>query len=459
MSKGPTPEGVALSLLLVLAGCSVGPNYQRPSLAPVDGYPVPESEGDARQAQRFMTGQAPPRRWWTEFGSMALNRTVDQALQQNPTLSAANARLKMANEDLRAEKGGLWPNLSISRNQTQQKYSSVPGAPGTFYNVTTQSVSISYSFDLAGGERRAIEGKAAQSDYARYERAAAYQSLSANVVTAALDVAMLKEQIEASRDIVVNQQEIVSLIRGQWQAGAVAQEAILSAEARLDAQKIDLNTLSLSLAQAQHRLSILTGRTPAEGVAVDWTLADLILPQDLPLSLPSEVVEQRPDVLAHEALLHRASADVGVAEANMLPHITLDGSYSSSVWNLTNGLWQPIFARGRLSAQRKSAVAAYEAVGADYRVAVLGAFQDVADVLSALDNDNKTYASATDNLANARAGLALMEDRFGAGTISRVSLLTQRQAFQQARITSLQATADRYADTVALYQAMGVDDR
>ncbi len=449
---------LALSLLLLLAGCSVGPNYKRPTLLPTDGYPVPETQEGDPQAQRLIPGRTPPRQWWTGFGAPALDELVDQALRQNPTLSAANARLKMANEDLRAEKGALWPSLSINRDQTQQSYSSVPGAPGTFYNVTTQSVSISYRFDLFGGERRAIEGMAAQSDYARYERAAACQSLTANVVLAALDVAMLQEQLEASRDIVASQQELVSLVRAQVQAGSAGQEAVLSAAARLDARKADLNALSQGLAQAQHRLARLTGRTPAQRVAVDWKLADLTLPHDLPVSLPSEVVEQRPDIGAREALLHQASADIGVAQANMLPHITLNGNYSTSVWYLTNSLWQPVFAGGRLRAQHRRAVDAYQAAAADYRSAVLSAFQNIADVLSALDNDNRIYASSMNTLASARAGLALTRDRFEAGTISRITLLTENEAFQQARIASLQATANRYADTIALFQAMGGSD-
>ena len=441
-------------ILLCLTGCAIGPDYKRPPLAVTDGYPVPDM---AAGGQNLVTG-APPSQWWQGFGSPSLDALVEQAQCQSPTILAAAARLKAAREDLRAEKGALWPSLSAGQDQTQQSYSNVPGGSGTFYDVTTQSVSISYGFDLMGGERRTIEGKAARSDYALYEQAAASQSLSANVVATAIDVSALAEQAEASRDIIASQQALVALVQGQVQAGSASQEDVLSAEARLSTQDAELNALCRDLAQARHRLAVLLGRSPAEAVAVDWKLADLTLPGNLPVSLPSDLVEQRPDILAQEARLQQASADVGVAEANMFPRLTLDGNYSASVWYLTNRLWQPIFAGGSLNAQRKSAVDAYEAAGADYRATVLGAFQNVADVLSALENDNKTWASSSSRLNDGQASLALMEDRFSAGTVSRIGLLTQRQAFQETRIAFLQATADRLADTVALYQALGGHD-
>jgi NodT family efflux transporter outer membrane factor (OMF) lipoprotein len=447
-------RGAAVILLLAAAGCSAGPDYKRPALAQADGYPVPETHDIDGQGQRFVTGQAPSR-WWRGFASSALDGLVDSALSQSPTLAAADARLGMAKEDLRAEKGGLWPDLSANQDRTLQKYSSVPGAPGTFYDVTTRSVSIAYSFDLTGGQRRAIEARAAGAEFARYERVAARQTLCANVVTTAVDVAGLKEQVEASREIVADQQEVVALVRTQVRAGSAGQAALLAEEARLEARKTALDTLSQNLERQQHRLAVLAGRTPADPVAVDWKLADLTLPRDLPVSLPSDLVGNRPDILAKEALLHQASANVGVAEANMLPHITLNGNYAASVWYLTNALRQPIFAGGSLNARRRSAVDAYQAAGADYRSAVLSAFQNVADVLSALDTDNRLYASSMTGLADARGSLALAEDRFRAGTISRITLLTEKQVFQDARIAALQATSNRYADTVALYQALG----
>jgi len=455
MSRVGIGKGMAASLLLVASGCSIGPNYKRPALAPGDGYPVPESHDSGPQGQAFVTGHAPVPHWWEGFGSAALNELVAGAVSHSPTLAAADARLKMAKEDLRAEKGALWPGLSAGQDQTLQKYSSVPGAPGTFYDVTTRSVSIAYNFDLVGGERRAIEARAAQAEFARYERTAAYQSLCANVVTTGFDVARLTEQVAASREIVASQQETVALVRTQVRAGSVGRGAMLAEEARLDARKTALETLGQDLARQRHRLAVLTGRSPAEPVTVDWKLSDLTLPHDLPAGLPSDLVRNRPDILAKEALLHQASANVGVAEANMLPHITLNGNYAANVWYLTNGLRQPIFAGGSLNAQRRSAVDAYEAAGADYRSAVLSAFQNVADVLSALDGDNRMYASSMNSLADAQASLALAEDRFRAGTISRITLLAEEQAFEDARVASLQATSNRYADTVALYQALG----
>lgn len=445
-------RGGGLIALICLAGCAVGPDYKRPSLSATDGYPVPKLD-DGEQVLRH--GEPASARWWEAFDSPVLNALVEQAQRRSPTVLAATARLKAAEEDLRAEKGELWPKLSAGQDQTQQRYSSVPGTPGTFYNVTTRSVSISYVFDLFGGERRAIEGKVAQRDYARFEQVAASQALAANVVTTAVELACLDDQISALRNMVGDQQETLTLTNTQFAAGSVGLANRLAAQSELDRLQTDLAGLVRRQAEARHRLSILLGQSPAQVAGQDLHLADLTLPRDLPVSMPSLLVEQRPDIRASEALLRQANADVGVAEAQMFPNISLNGNFASSVWYATNSIWQPVLHGGSLVARKKSAEASYEAADARYRSTVLGAFQNVADVLSALESDNRAYTSASDRLINAETKRTLMEERFATGSVSRLSLLDERRAWQQARSDAARAKADLFADTTSLFLALG----
>lgn len=445
-------RGVALVALICLTGCAVGPDYRRPPLSADAGYPVPDMEGGELALR---SGDPPSARWWEAFGSPALNALVDQAQRQSPTVLAAKARLKAAEEDLRAEKGQLWPSLLVGQDQTRQSYSSVPGTPGTFYNVTTRSVSVSYVFDLFGGERRAIEGKVAQRDYARFEQAAASQALTANVVTTAVEVACLDDQISALRDMVADQRETLTLTNTQLAAGSVGLANRLGAQSEFDRLQTDLAGLVRRQAEARHRLSILLGQSPAQDAGQDLHLADLTLQRDVPVSMPSLLVEQRPDLRASEALLRQANADVGVAEAGMFPNISLNGNFASTVWYATNSVWQPVFHGGSLGARKKSAEASHEAADARYRSTALGAFQNVADVLSALDSDNRAYASAKDRLVNAETRRALMEERLAAGSVSRLSLIGERQAWQQARSDVARAKGALIADTTALFLALG----
>ena len=445
-------RSMALVALICLTGCAVGPNYKRPPLSMADGYPVPEMEGEGLALK---SGSAPAARWWEAFGSPTLNVLVDQARRQSPTVLAATARLKATEEDLRAEKGELWPKLSAGQDQTQQRYSSVPGTPGTFYNVTTRSVSISYVFDLFGGERRAIEGKIAQRDYARFEQIAASQALAANVVMTAVELACLDDQISALRDMVADQRATVTLTNAQLAAGSVGVANRLTAQSELDGLQTDLAGLVRRQAEARHRLAILLGQSPAQDAGQDLHLADLTFQRDLPVSMPSFLVEQRPDIRESEALLRQANADVGVAEAEMFPNISLNGNFASTVWYATDSVWQPVFHGGSLAARKKSAEASYEAADARYRSTVLGAFQNVADVLSALQSDNRAYTSASDRLINAETRRTLMEERFATGSVSRLSLLAERRAWQQARSDAARAKAELFADTTALFLALG----
>lgn len=442
----------AVSLLaLALAGCAVGPDYRRPALAPA-GYAVPETGPGAPE---IVAGQDPRPAWWEDFGSTALNALVVKARAQSLSLAAAKARLKAAKEDLRAQQGAFWPAVSVGAARSIGTYDTAPGAPGAYYSVGTQSANVAFSPDVFGGHRRAVEGAAAWVDYERFERAAAEQALSADVVTTAIGISSLKAQIGAAHDLIAEKQVQLELMKGQWAAGTIGQADLVAARAQYDAQIASLDDLSRSLAVAQHRLAILLAQSPDQVVDLGFSLDDLTFPKALPVTLPSRLIERRPDVRASEALLRQASANIGVAEANQLPQFNITATSSSPIWSLTGAVVQPVFAGGALNAKRKSAIDAYNAAAADYRAAVLRAVQNVADALTALDSDTRTWAAARDRLAAATTTAALAEARFKAGTVSQISLSIARQTYQQARIDDLQATASRFADAAALNHALG----
>ena len=451
-------KAATLILASLLAGCAVGPNYRTPPLAANDGYAVPSmaaAAGDDAETQQFVLGQATPHAWWTALGSPILDDLVRQALAQSPSLRAQQATLRAAKDALRAAQGGLLPTVSVGANRTWERYSSIPGAAGSVYSVTTAQVNVGYTLDLFGGQRRAVEGVRAQLDYARYEEIAAANTLSAEVVTTAIQRAALRDQIAATKEMIAADNQKLSLIQDQVVAGSVGRSDLLAVKSHEESLQTTLAWLEQDLDTARHLLAILIGRSPGEAADTDLRLADLTLPRDLPVSLPASLVAQRPDVRARSALLHQASAQIGVADANMLPQLNLSGDYASNLWSVTAAAWQPVFMGGALRAQRKQALDAFESARDDYRATVLTAFQNVADVLTALQHDQVAAQSARAALNDAQGQLDLAKMRYAAGTVSVTNLLAQTQQYQQASIASIQAYTSRYADTVALFQALG----
>jgi NodT family efflux transporter outer membrane factor (OMF) lipoprotein len=444
-----------LALPLLLAGCAVGPNYHTPPLAAGDGYPVPAAPADDPGAQRFMAGQDAPTAWWTLFGSAQLNALVEQALAHSPTLASVQATLRAAREDLAAARGGFMPALSVGDNQTWERYSSTPGQPGAFYAVATAQANVSYTFDLFGGQRRAVEAIKAQVDYAQYEATGAALTLSANVATMAIQRASLRDQIAATQAMIEAETGQVALIQARVEAGGAAQGDLLTARSQLESLQASLAALAEAHDRADHRLAILIGQSPAQPLKAELRLDQLTPPRELPASLPSRLVQARPDVRAQAAVLHQASAQIGVAEANMLPQITLNGSYAANLWSLSAGVSQPLFMGGALNARRRGAIDTYEAARNAYRATVLSAFQNVADVLSALDHDGQALRAATAARQDAEGGLDLVRERYAEGAVASLTVLIQQQQYQQARLAQIQAVASRDADTVALYQALG----
>jgi NodT family efflux transporter outer membrane factor (OMF) lipoprotein len=458
----------------------VGPDFKSPAAPVTTGYTATAlplqtaaSPGKEGVSQRLVPGREIPGQWWTLFHCEALDGLIDLAFANSPTLAAAQATLREARENRRAQLGVLFPQVDAGFKVNRSKISGAgfgqPNSQFSPFTIYNASVSVSYGIDIFGGARRELEALQAQVDYQRFQAEAAYLSLSANIVTSAVREASLRAQLGATRKILDLQQQQLSLIEVRYRFGAASELELAAQRAQLAQTRATLPPLEKQLSQTRHLLAVLAGKFPNESASLpEFEMAALHLPEELPVSLPSALVRQRPDILAAEELLHAASAQVGVATANLYPQITLSGSYGSeavqlgslfgsgtAVWNLGAGLVQPLFRGGELTAKRRAAIAAYEQAGAQYRETVLQAFQDVADVLQALDQDAVTLRAQSDAALAARKTLDLTQDQLRFGAVSYLSLLDADRQYQLARLNLVQAEAARYADSAALFHALG----
>ena len=468
----------ALAAAATTAGCMVGPDFKQPPAPDAKGYtrePLPAattaSKVAAGDAQRFIADRDIPGQWWTLFHSPQINSLIEQALEKNPSLQAAQASLRQAQENVYAEEGVLLPSADLNAQSTREQISGASfGAPRAIgpFSIHTASVNVSYPLDVWGGTRREVESLAAQADYQRFQLEAAYLTLTSNVVLAAVQEASLRAQISATQDIIQIESDQLEVLRQQFDLGGTSRVAVLAQEATLAQTRATLPTLEKQLAQQRNLLSVLAGRFPSDEPQETFDLTRLTLPQDLPLSLPSKLVEQRPDVRSAEETLHSASAQIGVATAAMLPQITLTGSWgrtatqpsglgspANAVWSYAAGLTQPLFHGGELLHQKRAAVAAFDSAAAQYRNTVLSAFQNVADTLRALESDANALAAQVEAERSAFDSLALQRQQYQFGAITYTSLLNAQQTYQQAHINLVQAQANRFADTAALFQALG----
>lgn len=476
----PGISAVSGMIVTMLAGCTVGPDFHRPEPPATNTYTetalpyaTVATPGVGGAAQRFVSGQDLPAQWWTLFHSEALDGLVRQALQDSPNLAAAQAALREARENLRAEVGSvLFPSVDAHGSGVRQKISGAafgnPGGNINAFDLYNASVSVSYKFDVAGGGWRGLEALQAQLDYQGFQLEGAYLALTANLVTTAVQEASLRAQIRATREILAAQEKQLGVVERQFRLGAVSRSDVLAQQTQVAQTRAALPALDRQLAQTRHRLAVLAGKPPSEAALPEFELDGLRLPETLPVSLPSSLVRQRPDIRASEALLHEASAQIGVATANLYPQITLSGSYGSEavalhqlfgsgagIWSLGAALLQPIFHGGQLVAQRRAAIAAYDQAAAQYRETVLQAFQNVADTLRALDTDANALKAQAEAETAARTALDLTQRQFELGAVSYLSLLNAQRQHQQARINLAQAQAARFADTAALFQALG----
>jgi NodT family efflux transporter outer membrane factor (OMF) lipoprotein len=469
----------AAAVMMATAGCAIGPDFHAPAAPQADRYTAtnlpPETVAapdSAGASQRFMPGQDIPAQWWMLFHSEAIDRLIRQALAESPSLAAAQATLRQAQENLRAEVGVVSPSVDAGVSATRQRFSPAaigqPNMPSTVFNLYNASVSVSYTFDVAGGWRRELEAMQAQVDYQQFQLEGAYLALTANIVTTAVKEASLRAQIHAVQEIAAAQQKQLEIVERQFKLGGAPRTDVLTQRAQLAQTRTTLPPLEKELALARHQLAVLTGRFPGAADLPEITLEKMELPAELPVSVPSALVRQRPDIRAAEALWHQAAAQVGVATANLYPRITLSGSYGSlanrsgdlfsgntGVWNLGASLLQPLFHGGELTARRRAAIAAYDQAAAQYRETVLRAFQNVADVLRALEVDAEAHKAQAEAELAAHDTLELTQKQYALGGANYLSLLNAERQYQQARVGLVQSRAQRYADTAALFQALG----
>ena len=471
--------GPALSaVMLTVAGCTVGPDFVKPDAPNVSGYTAQREPASTIAApvaggasQGFRPGQDVAAAWWRLFRSKQIDAWVAEAVRNHPDIAAAQAALRQARETTLAEAGTLLPQASTTDSVTRERQSAAAsGVAGnavtyTLYNV---SVPVSYTPDLFGGTQRSIETDAAAADYERFELEATYLALTANVVTAAISDASYAAQIKVTQDLIAAQQKELDLLQAQFTLGAVSQADVLSEKAQVAQTVATLPPLQKSRAQNRDQLMAYLGRFPSQDRGEAVSLHGLTLPRDLPVSLPSKLVRQRPDIRAAEEQIHEASATVGVDIAAMLPSVTLSASGGSqalspsklfttqtAVYSLENSVSQTLFDGGTLYHKKEAQVAAFDQATAEYRSTVIGAFQNVADTLAAIRTDAAALKAEVEAEQAARQSLALSTAQFRSGATTYVTVLNAEQTLLNASTNRVRAQAARFADTAALFQSLG----
>jgi NodT family efflux transporter outer membrane factor (OMF) lipoprotein len=469
MGRVRKPIAAALVGALALGGCAVGPNYHRPALPAADGYgPLAASPA----GPQLVSGADVPGDWWKVFHSDALDALVDQALANNQTLTAARAALKAAHEQTLAQKGYYYPSVSASIQPSRQSTAATLAPPtasnADLYTLTTSQLTVSYTPDLFGANRRAVENLAAQEDAQRYELAAARVTIVTNVVVAAVQDASLRAQIDATKAIIAEQATVLASFQRQHALGQTSDADVAAQAALLGQSEAALPPLQRQFEAGRDLLADLVGRTPAQSPPDAFSLDAMTLPGALPVSVPARLVDQRPDVRLAEANLHAASAEIGVAVAARLPNLDIEAAAGSATlglglslasdatfWSVAGTLVQPIFEGGTLLHRQRAAEALYDQAKAQYESTVVGAFQNTADALHALRTDADAVSAADRAETAAARSLAIATRQRQLGDISTVALLGAEQTEAQARIALVQAKAGQYADIAALFQALG----
>jgi NodT family efflux transporter outer membrane factor (OMF) lipoprotein len=464
-------------LAAVLAGCTVGPDFRAVAAPDVSRYtPKPLSLRIDSAAgviggasQMLQPGADIPGQWWNLFHSAQLDQLIDEALRANPNLAAAQAALREAQENVSAQQGYLYPSVSVGVNGLRERRlfykTGVPEGISSPFNLLNSGVNVSYTLDVFGGIRRQVEAYKAQAEYQQFELEAIYLTLTADVVTTAIQEASLRGQIAATLKLINDERAQLKIVQNEFELGGASEADVMAQQTTLAQTEATLPPLNKQLQIERDLLRLLAGHFPNEDTGGNFDLSELTLPQNLPLSLPSQLVEQRPDVRQYQALLHVASAEVGVATANMLPQFTISGglgNYAAAgvnpailAWSVAAGIAQPIFEGGTLLHRRRAAIEACNQVLAEYRYTVLIAFQNVADALHALEDDADALKADAIAERSAAESFRLASDQYQAGYIPYLSLLVAENSYQQTIITLVQAEASRYADTAALFEALG----
>lgn len=478
-TNGPARTILAASILAgFLTGCALGPDFERPAAPDVSRYtatPLSEqtasSPGHFGNAQHFSLGQSASARWWQSLGSSKLNALVEQAFQASPTLAKAQATLRQAQEVYSAKSGAtLYPQVDGGLGALRQRTNpSAQGQSGEAreFNLYNASIDVHYQLDLAGGNRRTLEALAARAEYQRYELDGARLTLAANVVTTAITQARLAGKLQSTETILGAMDEQLRITRERVRLGQAAPYEVLSLQTEVEQTRAEIPALRKLLQQNEHLLAVLVGQAPGAGGLPTFSLDEFSVPSDLPVVLPSELVRRRPDIQAAEALMHAANAEYGAAVAKLYPQINLSASLGSqalttgalfgggsAVWTLAGQLAQALFNPG-LPAEKRAALAAFDAAAANYQSVVLDSLRNVADVLRAVENDAQSLAALAAADAAAQGSLASVQNQYKLGASSYVQLLIAQKQAQQTTISLIGAQAQRLVDSIALYQAMG----
>ena len=460
---------------LLLAGCTVGPEFVRPGAPEVTRYthdkgPTETVSADD-QKQYFEYSSKIAEDWWQLFNSAKLETMIKNAVDENRNFQAALARLRQSQEELRAGYGAFFPQVGIGFDASRQKFSTAKfgsSSSSSIFNLYTASANVSYVLDVFGGQRRTVESLAAQVDYQQYTAQATYLTLLGNVVNAGIAEAAYRAEIATTEEIIDSEKNQVQVAEAQVESGTAPYSDALSIRAQLAATEASLATLKQELSQTEHLLAALGGQLSAEYALSSLDLTELSLPSPLPVTLPSELVRQRPDILASEALMHSASANIGVATAAMFPSLTLSASYgqnsnaisklfnsAGNFWDIGAGLAAPLFQGGTLWFQRRAAIEAYQASVSDYQQVVISAFQQVANVLRAVEHDAEALRAQSEALASSEEARKLIETNYSAGIVGYLPVLIAEAQYRQAKLGYIQARTLRLQDTAALFVALG----
>jgi NodT family efflux transporter outer membrane factor (OMF) lipoprotein len=465
--------------MMLLTSCAVGPDFLHPAAPEVTRYTTEplaprtsSTDAPTGQSQHFVQGRDIPQEWWALFKSPALNALIERSLKNNPTLQSAISTLRAAKEAVYAQQGKFFPlvqaNFNPTRNQTAAALAPIPNSGASVYDLYTAQALVSYTFDIWGLNRRTVESLQALADTQRFQVEAAYLTLAANVAVAAITEASLRGQIDATTELISINTKMLDILRRQLNAGYANRSDVAAQEAALAQVRATLPPLRKALAQQRDLLAALAGAYTSEGPRETFKLADLQLPIDLPVSLPSQLIEQRPDVRAAEEQLHSASALIGVATANMLPSFTInaDAGYMNTTlanllvpgnvfWQLAGNATQTVFDAGTLLHTLRGAQATYDAAAWTYKGTVVGAVQNVTDTLRALQNDADALKAARDFERAAKISFDLARQQMQTGNANVLLLLNAQQTYLQAVIQVVQARAARLSDAAALFQALG----
>ena len=478
----PLPKSIAVIVVLMLgsslAACSFEPKLRVPP-APSDkmSYTAGQSPqktvapgGLAGEAQSLQYGTELHEEWWKLFRSKALDTLIATGLKNSPTIAAAQAQMREAQAAARANASIFYPQITgnLQANRSKVTGATFGGNGGIHYSLINSSIGVSYYPDIFGVNRLVYRNSEELVKYQQWELEAAKLTLTGNIVTTAVDEAATEEQIQATRAIIAKEKKLLELTENQYQAGAIDYSTVMTQKGQMASELATLPPLEQQLAVYRHELAILIGAFPANVKPQNFTISELKLPEKIPVSLPSKLLQQRPDIRAVMAQMKAANAQIGEARAQFYPTVQLSASFGdaashpgiffdpvSSIWSLVGAMSQPIFEGGKLEAQKAEAHAAYDVTYANYRSTILNAFDQVANGLRAVEHDAQTLAAQREALQASREALKLAQASYRAGATDYLTLLTAEVQYNTAKIAEIKAQSQRYQDTAALLVALG----